>query len=168
MTAIIRPAADADHAAMARIYNHYVEHTVITFEETPVSDAVMGDRVVDVARAALPWLVAEADGRVVGYACATPWKTRSAYRFSTETTVYLDPSQIHRGIGSALYRELIATLRRRSDIHAVMGGIALPNAASIALHEKVGMTKVAHFREVGYKFGRWVDVGYWQLILQEA
>lgn len=164
---MIRPVVDADCVAIARIYNHFVEHTVVTFEETPVSAEVISGRVTEVAQLGLPWLVAEEDGRVVGYAYATPWKSRSAYRFSVETTIYLDPTVVSRGIGSALYRELFAALRGRSDLHAVIGGIALPNAASIALHEKLGMTKVAHFQEVGYKFGHWVDVAYWELVLRE-
>jgi L-amino acid N-acyltransferase YncA len=163
----IRPAVESDCVAIAQVYNHYVEHTIVTFEEAPVSVAAMTTRLAEVTERSLPWLVVEEAGRVVGYACATPWKTRSGYRFSAESTIYVDPAFVGRGLGSTLYRELLSDLRSRSEIHAVIGGIALPNAASIALHERCGMSKVAHFREVGYKFGRWIDVAYWQLTLRE-
>jgi phosphinothricin acetyltransferase len=157
----IREAAASDAAAIAGIYNHYVLGTVVTFEEEPVSSDEIARRIEKVRSASLPWLVVEADGDVVGYAYAGPWHTRSAYRFSVETTVYLAPAQVGRGIGSKLYGELLSTLQTRR-IHAAIGGIALPNETSVALHEKLGFRKVAHFDEVGFKFDRWIDVGYWQ------
>jgi len=116
-----------------------------------------------VQSASLPWLVAERRGEVLGYAYASRWHARAAYRFSTEITVYLDHGQTRRGIGSRLYGELFPMLRAR-EIHAVLAVIALPGEASVALHEKVGFSKVGHFKDVGFKFGRWIDVGYWQLI----
>jgi L-amino acid N-acyltransferase YncA len=103
-------------------------------------------------------------GKVVGYAYASKWKSRSAYRYAVESTVYLDPRFTGQGIGRHLYGSLIAELRQRS-LHAVIGGIALPNPASIALHERMGFVKVAHFKEIGWKFNQWIDVGYWELIL---
>jgi phosphinothricin acetyltransferase len=121
----------------------------------------MAARLAAVEAAGLPWLVGEQEGAVVGYACATPWKGRSAYRFTVEVSVYLDPSCTGRGWGTRLYERLFERLARRG-IHAAIGGIALPNDASVALHEKLGMAKVAHFRETGFKLGRWIDVGYWQ------
>ena len=162
-TTTIRPCVSADADAVAAIYDHYVRDTVVTFEETPVSAAEMALRIGDVA-AQLPWLVAEQNGAVVGYAYAAPWKQRSAYRFSVESTVYLAPSHTGRGIGTALYRPLLAELHTLG-LHYVVGGIALPNPASIALHEKLGFVKIGHFSEVGRKFDRWVDVGYWALVL---
>jgi L-amino acid N-acyltransferase YncA len=164
---MIRGATEADCAAIARIYNHYVANTVVTFEEQPVRPEEMAARVREVRDAGLPWLVVEVDDEVAGYACASRWKGRCAYRYSAEITVYLDPDQAGKGLGSALYGELFPILRS-SGIHVVLGGIALPNEASVALHEKFGMEKVAHFREVGYKLGRWVDVGYWQRTMQPA
>lgn len=161
---MIRSVTPADADAIARIYNYYVLNTVITFEEQPLSAAQMAGRIAELTGAGLPWLVVEADGQLAGYAYAAKWKPRSAYRFSAEVTVYLDPGLAGRGYGSQLYTALLALLRE-SGAHAVMGGIALPNPASIALHEKFGMTKVAHFSQVGFKLGRWVDVGYWQVIL---
>jgi L-amino acid N-acyltransferase YncA len=160
---MIRAGATADAAAIAEIYNRCVRETVITFEETPVSAAEMAQRIADVT-ARFPWLVYESDGTVVGYAYAAEWKSRSAYRFSVETTVYVATSHQRRGIGEALYVALIADMRARK-FHSAVGGIALPNPASIALHEKLGFTKIAQFVEVGRKFDRWIDVGYWQLIL---
>ena len=159
----IRPCTPADAAAICTIYNRYIRDTVITFEETPVATAEMAQRIGDVT-ARLPWLVAEEQGAILGYAYATQWRTRSAYRLSVETTVYVSPDHMRRGLGSALYRELILQLRRLG-LHAAVGGIALPNPASIALHEKLGFQKIGQFVEIGRKLDRWVDVGYWQLIL---
>ena len=160
----VRAATAADAPALAEIYNHYVVHTVITFEEETISADEMLRRMDDVASASLPWLVAEHDGRMAGYAYATKWRQRSGYRFSAEATVYLAPDAGRRGIGSRLYGELFPLLKARG-IHAVVGGIALPNEGSVALHEKFGMTQVAHFKETGFKFGQWVDVGYWEVTL---
>ena len=160
---MIRAARTNDATAIAAIYNHYVRHTVVTFEEVPVAVKEMAQRILDVSER-LPWLVWEDGGAVVGWAYATAWKARSAYRFSVETTVYVAVTHQRRGVGDALYRKLIEDLRERK-LHSAVGGIALPNEGSVALHEKLGFKKIAHFAEVGRKFDRWVDVGYWQLIL---
>lgn len=164
---MVRDITDADCPAIARIYNHYVANTIVTFEEQPVPPEEMAVRVREVRDAGLPWLVAELDGEVAGYACASRWKGRCAYRFSAEITVYIHPDHSGKGLGSMLYGELFPILRSNGT-HVVIGGIALPNEASVALHEKFGMEKVGHFREVGYKLGRWVDVGYWQRTIQPA
>lgn len=160
----LRAATAADAAAIAAIYNHYVAETVVTFEEVPVSASEFAGRIESVAAAGFPWLVAEQAGRIAGYAYATKWRDRSAYRFSAEVTVYLAPTDTGRGLGSQLYAELFPMLEARG-LHAIMGGITLPNDASVALHEKFGMRKVAHFDEVGFKFDRWLAVGYWQRTL---
>ena len=160
---MIRPATVADAGALAAIYNHYVATTTISFEEEPVSDTEMGRRVAEVT-ASVAWLVHEADGVVLGYAYATPWRARSAYRFSVESTVYVAPGLGRRGIGAGLYRALVEVLRGQGR-RVVIGGIALPNAASVALHEALGFEKVAHFKQVGCKFGQWIDVAYWELAL---
>jgi phosphinothricin acetyltransferase len=160
---MIRACVAADAAAIATIYNHYVLETVITFEEAPVPTAEMAQRIAEVT-ARFPWLVAEEDDAIVGYAYAAPWKARSAYRFAVESTVYLAPGHRGRGVGTALYRGLIDALRKL-DVHCAVGGIALPNVASVALHEKLGFKKIGQFVEIGRKFDRWVDVGYWELIL---
>ena len=124
----------------------------------------MAGRVAETRNVALPWLVAEASDQVVGYAYASKWRGRYAYRFSVESTVYLDKTSTGKGIGSLLYAELISNIRA-SCIHVVVGGIALPNEKSVALHERLGFKKVAHFEQVGFKQDRWVDVGYWQLLV---
>jgi phosphinothricin acetyltransferase len=161
---VIRDAAGDDAESVCRIYNHYIRETIVTFEEQPVSPATMAERIENVAAAALPWLVAEREGVILGYAYASKWHTRAAYRHSTETTVYLASDAIAQGVGTKLYQVLLERLRSRG-LHVAIGGIALPNAASIALHEKLGFRKVAHFSEVGFKFGKWIDVGYWQVLL---
>ena len=160
----IRPATMDDAAAVRAIYNPYIATTTISFEEEAVSAADMAQRIADVQAANLPWLVAESEGRVLGYAYATKWRARPAYRTSVESSIYLDPDAAGQGLGTLLYRTLLAELRGR-ELRMVIGGIALPNEASVALHERLGFRKVAHFSEVGRKFGRWIDVGYWELNL---
>jgi L-amino acid N-acyltransferase YncA len=162
--ALVRAATAEDAEAVAAIYNHYVTQTVVTFEEEAISASEISRRLGEVQAASLPWLVADRDGLVVGYAYATRWRPRHAYRFSSEVTVYVHPDYGARGIGSALYRQLLPELRDRG-IHAAMGGIALPNDASVRLHERFDFKKVAHFAAVGFKFNRWIDVGYWQRVL---
>jgi L-amino acid N-acyltransferase YncA len=164
LTTHVRAATPVDAAAICAIYNPYVTTTAITFEEDAVAVPDMAQRIADVDAAGLPWLVAEAGGKVVGYAYATRWRVRPAYRFSVESTVYVDHTFIGQGVGRALYDVLLDELRRRG-LHVVIGGIALPNEGSVGLHEKLGFEKVAHFAEVGMKFGRWIDVGYWALRL---
>jgi L-amino acid N-acyltransferase YncA len=166
IAASIRAATAADAAALARIYNYYVANTVITFEETPVSAAEMAARLAATQALQLPWLVADSPGGVCGYAYAGRWKDRSAYRRSVEITVYLDSALTGQGLGTRLYAALFECLRH-ADVHVAIGGISLPNEASIALHEKFGMHRIGQFREVGFKQGRWVDVGYWQCVLPE-
>ena len=160
----IRNASVNDAASIAAIYNPFVLNTSISFEETPVSHTGMAQRITDVQADGLPWLVAEQDGVIVGYAYASKWRARHAYRFSVESSVYLAPASAGKGLGTALYRVLLERLRG-GGYHLAIGGIALPNAASVALHEKLGFEQVAQFREVGLKFGSWSDVGYWQLNL---
>jgi L-amino acid N-acyltransferase YncA len=159
--AVIRPSCDADVPRLCDIYNYYVRETVVTFEEEPLAVAEMTRRIADV-HARFPWLVVEAGGVVAGYAYGALWKTRSAYRFAVESTIYLAPDCLGLGYGRALYTALLAALRG-CDVHRVVGCIALPNEASVALHEKLGFKKIGTFDEVGRKFGRWVDVGYWEL-----
>lgn len=161
---MIRPATESDLESIARIYNHYILNAIATFEEEPISTSEMAGRFEVVRSADLPWLVAEQHGQVSGYAYAGKWGGRCSYRFSVESTVYVDPAAVGCGLGRALYEVLLDTLRHRS-VHVVIGGIALPNAASVALHERLGFQKVAHFREVGFKFNKWIDVGYWQMTL---
>jgi phosphinothricin acetyltransferase len=160
----IRDATADDAKPIASIYNHFVLNTSISFEEEAVSDRDMAQRIADVRAAGLPWLVVEDSQAVIGYAYATKWRVRHAYRYSVESSVYLSPEKAGQGIGTSIYTELLDRLRD-GGYRLAIGGIALPNVGSVALHEKLGFEKVAQFKEVGFKFDRWVDVGYWQLSL---
>ena len=159
----IRPATSDDAPAVARIYNPYIRDTVITFEEIEVTAEEIAARMRAVADASLPWLVLEDAGAVIGYAYASRWHARSAYRHTAESTIYLESTVRGLGHGRRLYTALLEQIRRL-PIHVVVGGIALPNDVSVALHEKLGFKKVAHYPEVGRKFDRWIDVGTWQLL----
>ena len=161
---MIRPATKTDAEAIARIYNHYVLNTTITLEEKAVTHEDIIGRLAEVESNSLPWLVLEHDGQVAGYAYASKWKGRCAYRYSVESSIYVAQGSGGRGFGTTLFEALLAQLKDKG-IHAVIGGIVLSNPSSIALHEKFGMTQVAHFKEVGYKFDQWLDVGYWEGLL---
>lgn len=163
MSPHIRSVTAADVAAICEIYNHYVTTTAISFELEPVSVDEMARRINEAASRYV-WLVYEEQGRLLGYAYASQWKPRLAYRYSVESSIYLAPDSAGKGVGGLLYGALFAQLKQR-QLHAIIAGIALPNAASVALHEKMGFTKIGHFKEVGNKFDQWIDVGYWQLIL---
>ena len=159
----IRDASSADAEAVCRIYNPYIRDTIVSFEETEVGAEEMRARMAAVTKT-YPWLIAEEGGAVLGYAYAAQWQERASYRHSAIVTVYVAKGHTGRGIGTLLYRALLERLRAL-PVHIALGGISLPNAASVALHEKCGFRKTAHFEEVGYKFGRWIDVGYWQIRL---
>ena len=160
---MIRHAAMSDAAAIAGIYNYYVVNTAITFEEEMLSADQMAKRIGEVNSAALPWLVAEQSGRVVGYAYAGKWKTRSAYRFSVESAIYLQDGASGKGVGGKLYEELLriegAQRSRRHWRNCTAKSKQCRPSCEVRLR------KVAHFEEVGFKFGRWLDVGYWQKVL---
>jgi phosphinothricin acetyltransferase len=159
---MIRAVFDTDISAIVDIYNYYIEETIATFEEQAITTDDMHRRITKVSGDNLPWLVAEDDsGQVIGYAYACKWRERFAYRFSVEITVYLSVNHAQQGLGTQLYTALFDELKSLS-INTVIGGISLPNPASIALHEKFGLKQVAHFKEVGFKFGQWLDTGYWQ------
>lgn len=160
---VIRRATLADAAAVRAIYAPYVEQTCISFEEVPPDEAEMALRIA----AALEhhdFLVAETSGQLAGYAYASPHRTRAAYCTSVDVAVYLRESAQGCGLGRALYGELLPRLARRG-YHAAFAGIALPNPASVALHEATGFTRLGVYREVGRKFGKWLDVGWWQRLL---
>lgn len=159
--AIVRDVASGDASAIATIYNYYIANTTVTFEEAEVSAQQFAARITEATALGMPYLVAEVNNAVVGFAYASKWKGRCAYRYSVEVTVYLAADRAGAGLGSLLYAALFEQLKALG-YHTVIGGISLPNPASIALHEKFTMQKVAHFKEVGFKFGQWVDVGYWQ------
>ena len=158
----IRVATRADAAAIAAIYAPIVTDTTISFEELPPDEIEMARR-IEARSQRHPWLVA-VDSGVVGYAYASELRSRAAYRWSAESTVYVDEAQRGRGVGSLLYRALLERLKA-NDFHAVFAGIALPNDASIGLHQSVGFQAVGVYREVGFKFGSWIDTSWWQRLL---
>lgn len=160
---MIRNADTEDAEAICAIYNPYILNTTISFEEEAVTENEMSRCIRNNGN--LPWIVYEENDQILGYAYACKWRVRKAYRFSVESVVYLNSKATGYGLGTILYKELINRLKAL-QIHTVIGGIALPNPASIALHEKFGYKKVAHFKEVGFKFNKWIDVGYWELILK--
>lgn len=160
---MIRKALVSDAQDICRIYNHYVENSSVTFETEAVSDELMKGRIERVS-ANYPWLVFEENKEILGYAYATRWKERQAYDFTAECAVYVDKSNLGKGIGYRMYSELISDCRN-TGLHLLIAGIALPNESSIILHEKLGFAYVGKFQEVGKKFGRWIDVGYWTLKL---
>lgn len=157
---MIRNATQADGAGIAAIYNHYIEHTTVSFEVEPVSNDVMSSRIEQATRE-YPWLVLLNDARIIGYAYVNRWQSRCAYRQTVESTIYIAPDCFARGHGTRLYTALFDKLTDH-PIHSFIAGISLPNEASVSIHEKFGFKKVAHYTEVGRKFDRWIDVGYWQ------
>jgi L-amino acid N-acyltransferase YncA len=154
---LIRPSADGDMEAMASIYAHHVLHGAASFEIAPPGAGEMGRRRAAVLKHGLPWLAAELDGRVAGYAYAGPYRPRPAYRFTVEDSVYVDPACTGRGIGGLLLSGLIALSEQAGarQMIAVIGDSG--NRASIRLHERFGFRHVGVLRAVGFKFGRWVD-----------
>jgi len=162
----IRDVKTSDAATIARIYNPYILDTVVTFEEIPVTPEEIGSRITTVLNLGYPYIVAEQEGQVIGYAYAGQWRTRAAYKHTVETSIYLEQTLRGQGLGKILYKTLLQRLQEL-DVHVVLGVITLPNPVSVELHEKLGFKEVAHFKEVGYKFGRWLDVGFWQLNLEK-
>jgi phosphinothricin acetyltransferase len=163
MSVAIRDVLPSDAEAICAIYNRHVRDTIVTFEETEVSAEEMRGRIARVT-AKFPWLIAEENNEMAAYAYAADFIDRSAYRFSVVSTIYVHDKAQRRGVGRLLYSALLERLHGKA-IHAVLGIIALPNPASVALHERCGFTKAGHLKEAGFKFGRWIDVGYWQVLL---
>ncbi len=156
----IRKAVVDDAEQIAEIYNYYVTNTHHTFETEPVSAEMMAARITTLSKR-YPFLVAERDDEVAGYAYGVRFRLREAYEYSAEVSIYVRNDSKQRGLGTSLYTKLFDELAD-THVHAIIAGIALPNDSSIRFHEKLGFEKVAHFKEVGYKLGRWIDVGYWE------
>lgn len=158
MGAVIRPAEVRDSVAIAAIYRPYVERTHFMFEEVP-PDA--GEVALRMANPLHPWLVVEEEGRLLGYASTAPMRNRAGYRWSVETGIYLAFDAQGRGLGRRLLGAHLNLLEQQGFVTAI-AGIALPNEASIALHEKAGFVRAGIERAIGFKLGKWVDVGRWQ------
>jgi phosphinothricin acetyltransferase len=161
----IRFATPADAAQVQAIYAPFVRDTPISFELEPPDEAEMRARIVKTL-ATHPWLVLERGGEVAGYAYGSAHRERLGYQWSVDVSCYVSEEHRRRGIGQRLYRALFRVLRAQGFFNAY-AGIALPNAASVALHESVGFVPVGIYRGVGFKLGRWHDVGWWSLRLQE-
>ena len=158
------PARDAP--ACAEIYAPYVRDGAVSFEEVAPSAQELAQRIEQIG-ATHPWLVAEHDGKVVGFAYGSPHRERAAYRWAADVSVYVAPSHHRRGLGTQLYEALFALLRAQR-LQIACAGITLPNDASVRLHEALGFEIVGVYREIGYKAGAWRDVGWWQLRLMPA
>jgi L-amino acid N-acyltransferase YncA len=160
---MIRTVEIKDIQEVCSIYNYYIVNSTITFEEEPISVDEMKKRIFDVTPS-YPWLIYEDQGIVLGYAYASRWKARAAYKHSVELSIYMSKDNVGKGFGKKLYEALLAELGK-IDVHAVIGGMSLPNEQSKKLHESLGFKKIAEFKEIGYKFNKWIDVGYWELII---
>ncbi len=163
---LIRKVTPADAATVCAIYNHYVLNTAISLETEAVSETEMLRRINDIVGNGYSYFVFEAGGEVVGYCYLNSWKGRCAYRTTAEVTIYIDKEHTHRGIGSKLMGHLVDNIDRR-HVHTLIAGISLPNEASAALCEKFGFRKISHFYEIGCKFGKWRDIGHWQLRMED-
>jgi phosphinothricin acetyltransferase len=161
MAAEVRPATDADVAAIARIYAYYVEQTPATFDVEAPSLAEWGVRWETAQAAERPWFVSEAAAGVVGFVVMSGFRPKAAYKATIETTIYLDPAVVGHGLGRPLYATALDEAARRG-FHVAVAGITLPNRGSVDLHEALGFTKVGVFEEVGHKLGEWRDVSWWQ------
>jgi len=161
MALLIRLTRDEDAAEIAAIYRPFVEDSRISFEEEAPDADEMRRRIHGDRAGYYPWLVAEEDGSLLGYAASSAFRTRRAYRWTVETGIYLAGNATGRGIGRATLSALIELLARQGYAAAI-GAIALPNDASVALHEKLGFFHTGTYRQVGFKKGEWLDVGLWQ------
>ena len=160
---IFRAATVDDAARCADIYAPFVTDSWVSFETDPPGPAEMAQRINNYG-GSHAWLVAEAYGEIAGYAYASQHRMRAAYSTSVDVAVYVEAGHARQGVGSSLYSALFSILQRKG-MHAAFAGIALPNEASIALHEACGFAPVGVYREVGWKMGAWRDVGWWQRLL---
>tara|TARA_R110002049_G_scaffold302258_1_gene494949 strand:+ start:2397 stop:2882 length:486 start_codon:yes stop_codon:yes gene_type:complete len=160
---MIRKVTTQDAKQLVDIYNHYVLHTVVTFDDTVFSVADFKKKIESIS-SRFPFVVYEENNQVLGYAYANIWREKPAFKHTVETTIYLHHEAKGKQIGTKLYTELLNQLRAE-NYHVAIGGLTLPNEASVKLHEKFGFKQVAHFKEVGFKFETWLDVGFWQLNL---
>jgi phosphinothricin acetyltransferase len=160
---MIRPVKENDAETIRDIYNYYVENTFITFEEMPLSAVESLERIRGIS-AKYPYLVLEDGGELTGFAYINTWKERSAYRHSAEISVYLKNGSQGKGLGKGFLEALLKEVRK-TDIHALVAGITLPNERSVGIFEHFGFKKIGQFNEIGFKKSQWLDVGYWELIL---
>ena len=160
---MIRAVNIKDAKQLVEIYNHYVLNSIITFDEIPSTITDFIEKIKSIYKK-FPFLVYEEDNEILGYAYANVWRFKPAYKHTAEITVYVKHNVHGKQIGTQLYAELLKQLKQQ-NFHVVIGGLTLPNEASVKLHEKFGFQQVAHFKQVGFKFNTWLDVGFWQLLL---
>ena len=160
---MIRKVRIEDAQQLLDIYNYYVKHTVITFDDIPLTLEAFKKKIESIYTF-YPFLVYEENNQILGYAYGSKWRPKPAYKHTVETTIYLRHDSKGKRIGTQLYLKLFELLKKE-NYHSFIGGLTLPNEVSVKLHEKFGFKQVAHFKEVGYKFGQWLDVGFWQLTI---
>ncbi|TDT67017.1 phosphinothricin acetyltransferase [Hypnocyclicus thermotrophus] len=160
---MIRKVKLSDAKQIVDIYNYYIKDTIITFEKDLIDKKEMEKRIKKILEDYF-WIVYEENNKILGYAYVGKWRERTAYKFTVESSIYLDKNYTGKGIGEKLYRELIKTSKNKG-LKAIMGVISIPNESSIKLHEKLGFYKAGYFKEVGIKFDKWIDVAYYQLNL---
>lgn len=161
---MIRPATDTDLADILAIHNHSIEHTTAIFEYRPHTIDMRREWFRAKQAASLPVLVADDNSRVVGFASYGPFRAWPAYKYSVELSVYVDVNAQRHGTGTALVKAIVAEARSH-DFHVVMAGITADNEVSLRLHQRLGFVEVAHMPQVGYKFGKWLDLKFLQLVL---
>jgi phosphinothricin acetyltransferase len=160
----IRKATPDDALAICDIYNHYIENTVVTFEILPVSEAEMRQRINEIIDNGYLFYVGQVDGKIIGYYYTHRWHNRCAYVTTVEDSIYLDKDETGKGYGTQLFEHLLEHIDK-ATIHVLIAGICIPNEGSVRLHEKFGFKQISHMKEIGRKFGEWLDVGHWQLIV---
>ena len=160
---MIREVAIKDAEALVNIYNYYVINSTVTLDLVPFSILDFEEKIRTISRD-FPFIVDEVQNEVLGYAYANTFRTKPAYKNTVELTVYIKHAETGKQIGKKLYSKLLQQLKSQG-YHVVIGGSTLPNDASVKLHETFGFKKVAHFKEVGHKFDKWHDVGFWHLTL---
>lgn len=162
---MIRNVLLSDAKRITEIYNHYIENTIITFEEELLDTNETENRIKSILEKGFPYLVYEEKQELKAFAYLNNWRSRSAYNITLETSIYLDKNEKGKGIGTKLYSELIEAAKK-THLHSLIGVISLPNEQSRKLHENLGFQLVGNFRESGIKFGKLIDVEFWQLILK--
>lgn len=164
LSLVIRPFEARDAGPMAALTNHFIEHTSVHFGYELVTEAEMHEKWQQ-GCTTHPWLAADLDGRFAGFAYAAVWRARDAYRFTCESSIYLEPHARGHGVGKTLYQALLDALRE-AGFRTVIGGATLPNDTSEALHHALGFKHIGTFPNVGFKFDQWHDVAFWTLDLQ--
>jgi len=162
---MIRKVKESDSGSITDIYNYYVENTTVTFEEIPLSLHEIEARIKKISES-FPYLVREDEGEITGFAYANTWKERCSYRKTAEMTIYLKNGTQGKGRGKELLNNLLDELRK-NQFHLLIAGIAQPNNVSVKTFEHFGFKKAGQFTEVGFKKNRWIDVGYWELLLEK-